>query len=301
MDFGLILPSYRPGATAEGIEAAGDLVARLGWSTVWSTDHVLVPADAAKEYGHLFEAFTTLAYLGGRNPELKLGSSVMVVPMRNAVVLAKELASLDALTRGRVIAGVGIGWNRQEFANLGVDERFTRRGAYLDETIRLWRHLWSGSEEPFEGRFHRFDDFAFSPLPARGSELPVWVGGRDERALERAGRLAGGYQASATGPAELAPRIPVIRSAADAAGRPMPALSARVRVRFGPDDGRDYAMWGDADAIASEVEAFAQLGVEHLAVDFVENDPERLAASVERFDREVASRFVEARARSEAT
>ena len=122
------------------------------------------------------------------------------------MLLAKELATLDDLTDGRVIAGVGIGWNETEFANLGMADRFRVRGAYLDETIAVWRHLWSGSAEPFQGRFHSFDDFAFAPLPRHGAALPIVVGGRAEPALKRAGRLGDGYQSSASSAAKYADR-----------------------------------------------------------------------------------------------
>ena len=288
MDFGLILSSYRPGATVEGIEAATELVSRLGWSTVWTTDHLLPGPEVADEYGHLFEALTTLAYLGGRNPTVRLGTSVIVVPMRNAIVVAKEFASLDALTRGRVIAGLGIGWYEPEFANVGYAERFGQRGAFLDETIALFRHLWRGAPGPFEGRFHRFDEVFFSPVPAQPGGIPIWLGGSSVPALARAGRLADGYQSSSSGPAQIAERVPFIREAAAAAGRPMPALSARVPVSFASGEGRAYSMTGTPEQMIADVEAFAREGVEHLAVDFVETDPDRLAALVERFDREVA-------------
>lgn len=288
MDYGLILPSLGDGATREGIEAAAELAERHGFIDVWTTDHVLVDASAAEDYGTIFEAVTTLAYLAGRTTRVRLGASVFVVPMRNAVVLAKELATIDKLSRGRLIAGVGVGWSRVEFANVGVTDRFSVRGAYTEETIRLWRHLWSGADWPFHGRFHTFDDFVFGPLPEQGGALPIWIGGRHEAALRRAGRLADAYHASAASPAALGPRIPVIRAAAEEVGRPMPRLSARVRVRLGdtgPIDG--YAMRGTPEAIATEIRAFAALGVEHLALGFAARDPEGLAREVEAFVREV--------------
>lgn len=287
IDFGLVLPSYRRGASAEGIESATETAARLGWESVWTTDHLLVGPPASEEYGHLFEAVATLAYLGGREPRLLLGTSVIVVPLRNAVILARQLASIDVLTRGRLVVGVGIGWNEPEFRNLGVAERFRHRGAYLDESVQLWRHLWSGSAEPFGGRFHRFADVAFSPLPTRGANLPIWVGGRSERALARAGRLGDGYQASQTSPAQLAVRVPLIRQAALATGRPMPRISARVHARFGPHEGTDYALAGTPEQMLAEISAFRAQGASHLAVDFAETDPTRLAGAMERFDREV--------------
>jgi len=290
MDYGLCLPNMPAGASREGLEAAAELAARHGFSTVWTTDHVLVGHDAADEYGHIFEAILTLAWIGARVPGIRLATSVIVVPQRNAVVLAKELATLDALSDGRVIAGVGVGWNEHEFANIGADDRFHERGAYLDETIRLWRHLWSGSTAPFEGRFHRFDDFAFGPLPAQGSAVPIVVGGRAEAALRRAGSLGDGYHSSATGPAKYAERLPVIRAAADAAGRPMPWLSARVRLRFGEPTDRYYAMQGSPDDIAAEVRAWADIGVTHLAMWIESTDPAVIARDIDRFMAEVVPR-----------
>jgi alkanesulfonate monooxygenase SsuD/methylene tetrahydromethanopterin reductase-like flavin-dependent oxidoreductase (luciferase family) len=212
---------------------------------------------------------------------------VLVVPQRNAVILAKELATLDALSAGRVIAGVGVGWNATEFGNLGAADRFHVRGAYLDETISLWRHLWSGSAEPFEGRFHPLTDFTFAPLPAQRSSLPIWIGGGAEAALRRAGRIADGYHASAIGPEAFAKRLPVIRAAAEDAGRPMPTLSARVRVQFDVSPGAGYVMHGSAEDVAAEVRTWADLGVEHLALFFLADSPDAMVAAARRFATEV--------------
>ena len=288
MDYGLALPNFPDGASPEGIEAAAEVAERLGWSTVWTTDHVLVNQAAADEYGRIYEAILTLAWVGARHPGLRLGTSVIVVPQRNAVLLAKELATLDSLSGGRVIAGVGVGWSQDEFANLGAAERFRVRGAYLDETIRLWRHLWGGSHEPFHGRFHTFDDFAFGPLPVQGAALPIVIGGRAEAALRRAGGLADGYHSSASSPAAYGERVPVVRAAADAAGRPAPWLSARVRVQFDSVTDRYYAMRGTPEEIAAEARAFAGHGVTHLALYFETTDPGKVVAQAERFAREVA-------------
>jgi probable F420-dependent oxidoreductase len=289
MDFGLILPGYRAGATTAGIEAAADAAARLGWHSVFTTDHVLVePSKWSEDYFHIFDPLITLAHLGARQPSLRLGASVLVVPMRNAVVLAKELATLDALSGGRLICGVGVGWNRKEFGFLGAGDRFGRRGAYLEESIALWRHLWDGGTGPFEGRFHSFDEVRFGPLPEQRAALPIWIGGRSEAALSRAGRLADGYHASATSPAQMAVRIPLIRAAAEEAGRQVPLLSARVRVVFGAreeDDG--YAIAGTPAQMVGELAAWTELGAAHMAFDFVETDVQRSVELIERFDTDV--------------
>lgn len=288
MRYGICLPNFTDLASPETIDAAAGAAERLGWETVWTTDHVLVDrGDDATDYRTNYDAIQTLAWVGARHSRIRLGTSVIVVPQRNAVVLAKELATLDALSGGRAIAGVGVGWNELEFANLGVSERFGVRGAYLDETIAVWRHLWSGSGEPFRGRFIELDDFVFRPVPAQGAALPILVGGRAEAALRRAGRVADGYHASAASPAALARRIPAIREAAEAAERPMPELSARVRVEFGPAKDRYYAMRGAAEEVAAEVRAFAALGVEHLALAFMDLPEAAMVTAMERFAAEV--------------
>jgi alkanesulfonate monooxygenase SsuD/methylene tetrahydromethanopterin reductase-like flavin-dependent oxidoreductase (luciferase family) len=212
---------------------------------------------------------------------------VIVVPLRNAVVLAKQLATVDALSNGRLIAGFGVGWSPDEFGNVGVAGRFHERGAYTEETINLCRHLWSGSREPFQGRFHQFDDFVFAPLPAQGANVPIWIGGRDERALRRVGRLADAYHASATSPATYATRIPIIRAAAEAAGRPMPRLSGRARLELDAGAQSFYTMHGSPADVAGEIRAFAALGVDHLAVAFPPRDGEGLIRAVDRFFDEV--------------
>jgi probable F420-dependent oxidoreductase len=292
MRYGLCLPNFTALASTQAIEAAADAADRLGFEDVWTTDHVLVDSSAdAADYRTNFDVLETLAWVGARHPGLGLGSSVIVVPQRNGIVVGKQLATLDALSSGRVIAGVGVGWSEAEFANLGMAERYAVRGAYLEETIRLWRHLWSGSTEPFEGRFHHLTDFVFGPLPAQRSSLPIWIGGRNDAALARAGRLADGYHSSATSPESYARRIPTIRAAAEAAGRSMPVLSARVRLAFEqPAESsavRPYAIRGDAQRMRAEIARWEDLGVEHLAIWPVADSIDHFVAAAERFTRDI--------------
>ena len=287
MDYGLCLPNTGRHASAGLIDAAAALVNRLGWSTVWTTDHVLADRSNRSDYGQAFEAIETLAWVGARYPRLRLGTSVIVVPMRNAVLLAKELATLDALSGGRVVAGVGVGWLEAEFANLAVRDRFRVRGAYVDETIRLWRHLWSGSSEPFEGRFHSFHDFVFGPLPVQGGALPIVVGGASPAALRRAATLADGYQSTSTGPDGYERRIAQLREAAAAAERPAPRLGARLRVQLDRPAGSRYSLAGSVGDVAAELRRFGSLGVSEVALAFDEPSADALLAAIERFDREV--------------
>ena len=297
MRFGLCLPNYTTLASPESIDAVAAAAERLGWESVWTTDHVLVDAgDDAADYRTNFDVLETLAWVGARYPTVGLGTSVIVVPQRNAVVLAKQLATLDALSAGRVIAGIGVGWSEREFANLAMADRFAVRGAFVEETIGLWRHLWSGSTEPFEGRFHHLSDFVFGPVPAQKAGLPIWIGGRAEKALERAGRLADGYHSSSTSPEAYERRIPTIRAAAEVAGHPMPTLSARVRVEFDAPvraaKPRPYAMRGTADDVSAEIAKFAAAGVEHLAIFVEAPSLDAMLTAIERFSTEVMATAV---------
>lgn len=295
MDFGLVLPTMPKGATPEGIEAAAEAAQRFGWSTVWATDHIIPgrgPLGENEEYAYIFEAITTLAHIGGRFPSLRLGTSAICVPMRNnAPLLAKELATVDALTHGRLTVAVGIGdeEDRPEYANLGSTDRFRQRGVYIEETIHLWRHLWAGNKEPFEGRFHHLTDYAFGPLPAQGAHLPIWTGGRSEPAYRRAGRISDGYHASQTGPEDLRPRLPIILAEAKSVGRPVPTLSIRTRVKPGRERGPVYALTGTPENMLADLHAFAELGVQHIAVLLEGHTPEKVTSAAEWFAGQVVA------------
>ena len=289
MHFGLILPSKRTGANPEAVLATTQTAERLGWRSVWADDHILVDRSATGPYRTIFEVVTTLAWLAGQTSRIRLGTSVIVVPQRNAVVTAKELATVDLLSGGRMVAGVGLGWNEQEYRNLGVEDRFRVRGAFLDETIALWRHLWSGAETPFEGRFHRIPEAVMAPPPPQGGALPIIVGGRSDHGVRRAGRLGDGYQLSQNGPAGLAARLPILRAAAESAGRPVPPTSARAQVYFGPPPpgATPAALHGTPEEIGRVIDEWAALGLDELALDIDETDAERGVAKMERLHREV--------------
>jgi alkanesulfonate monooxygenase SsuD/methylene tetrahydromethanopterin reductase-like flavin-dependent oxidoreductase (luciferase family) len=290
MRLGVILPTHGPAASTEAIDAVASAAARIGWSSVWTTDHLLVPSGEENEaYGRIFEATSTLAWVAGRHPDLRVGFSVIIPAMRDAPLLAKQLATIDVLTGGKLVVGVGSSEKHDlpEYENLGKAERFAKRGAYLDETIALWRHLWSGDTAPFEGEFHHLRDFTFDPLPVQGAELPLWVGGRNDRILRRAATLCDGYHASQTGPADVAERIPKLQAFAEEAGRRMVTLSVRCRVRFNAEPIGVYSLHGEPSEMIDEVRAFADLGVDELVLTFNERGPDAIVAAMERFQHEV--------------
>jgi len=292
MQIGLVLPTIGPGANRGAIDAAVTAATDLGWTSVWVTDHLMVPdGPEADEYGTILEAIVSLAYVAGRDTGLTIGTSVLIPPMRNPVILAKQLATLDVLTGGKVIAGVGVADRHDlpEFTNLGASERFTRRGAFVDETIALWRHLWSGGKPPFTSEFHDLQDYVFGPLPVQGGDLPIWTGGRSGAAIRRAASLADGYHAAQTGPSDLRERIPVLHALCDEAGRSLPTISVRARVHFGSDHDHPYAISGDAPEMQVDVAEFAGLGVEHLVVVLGTTESDELRRRAERFQAEVVA------------
>lgn len=290
MTFGIVLPNKGPAAGRAMLDAAASIAVELGWRSGWVTDHLMVPpGPEADEYGSMLEAVTTLAWLGGRHEDLVLGASVISPAMRDAPMLAKELATLDVLLSGRLIVGVGVSdtGDLPEYENMGKGERFRVRGAYVDEAIRLWRHLWSGSTEPFHGRFHTLEDFTFAPLPPQGAGIPIWAGGRSDRALRRTAELGDGYHAAQTGPADLVERLPRLRAALDLTGRAWPYVSTRARVKYGARQGEKYALVGEAPDMVDEVVAFSRAGNDELVLVFDADDPVTLVAQARRFSMDV--------------
>lgn len=290
MRFGLVLPSIGRGAGPGALEAAAGIGQELGWTSVWVTDHLLVPRGPEEaEYGTLLEAICSLTWVAARFEGLTAGTSVLVPAMRDAPLLAKQLATLDILTGGRLVVGVGASdaHDDAEYANLGKTGRFARRGAYLDEAVALWRHLWSGRTDPFRGEFHTLTDYCFQPLPPQGAGIPIWCGGRSQRAIRRTAELADGYHAAQTGPEQLRDRIPLITQAVASTGRPLPALSVRARVKFGTAPGPVYAICGSHQAMTGQLLEFAALGVSDLVLVLPSSEPAGLTALARRFDREV--------------
>ena len=157
---------------------------QAGYESIWVSDHLLVPESGGRLPPiEILEPIATLAYVAAVTSRIKLATSVIVVPYRNAIHLAKELATLDRLSSGRVVAGVASGWLEAEFRALGVS--FEKRGAYTDEAIKLMRAAWSSAIPEFHGEFFDLSGMRFGPRPAAGN-IPIWVGGTSRRARSAA-------------------------------------------------------------------------------------------------------------------
>ncbi len=145
MKFGVCVPNYGETASLEGIRSLAVEVERLGYESLWTTDHVLMPRNSGTPYERIFDSIASLAYLAPVTKSVRLGISSLIIGMRNPVVAAKQLASIDTFAGGRVLVALASGWNEKEFFFLGAD--YHRRGKKLDESIALLRSLWRGGKE----------------------------------------------------------------------------------------------------------------------------------------------------------
>jgi len=184
MKFGVCVPNYGATASADALASVAVEAESLGYDSVWTTDHVLMPLNSGTPYERILDSIASLAYIAPQTKKVRLGISALIIAMRNPAVVAKQLASIDSFSRGRVLLAIGAGWNEKEFAFVGSD--FHTRGARVDESIRLLRGLWRG-ETKFSSRKlpQAFDGAVFDPRPS-SNELEVWIGGTSEAAMRRA-------------------------------------------------------------------------------------------------------------------
>jgi probable F420-dependent oxidoreductase len=181
MHFGVILPNYGRDASPAAIRRTTELAVELGFDSVWTTEHIIVGPEGVDPYGRVYDPLVTLGWIAGWTEELRLGTSIVLVPLHNPMHLAKEVATLQELSGGRFQLGVGMGWHKDEYDFMGVP--FKGRGRRGDEAIRLMRALWSG-ESDFDGEFWSFHDATAEPDPSPQPE--IWVGGSSAPAIRRA-------------------------------------------------------------------------------------------------------------------
>lgn len=187
MKFGVCVPNYGESSSPEALRTVALEAQRNGCDSVWTTDHLLMPRNSGTPYERIFDSVTTLAYLAAVTDKVKLGISSLITAMRNPVVIAKQLATIDNLSKGRVMLATSAGWNEKEFAHLGSN--FHNRGKRLDASIRLIRALWKG-ETSFKSEILglEFNDAVFEPRPIQ-KHLTMWIGGTSKAAMKRAATL----------------------------------------------------------------------------------------------------------------
>ena len=298
MKYGFNLTTRGPLATPEGLAALTSHGEDLGYDAVFVGDHILVPRNIASPYpnteggefpgtptGASLEQLTLLSFLAGRTRTIRLVTGVLIVPHRNPLVAAKALATMDVLSEGRLVVGVGVGWMREEFETLGLPS-IEERGAVTDEYIRAFKELWTSENPTFEGKYCRFGDIGFQPKPMQKPHPPIWVGGESRPALRRAAELGNGWYPLASNPAfplatpeQLAAALERLGSHARRDGRDPAEIEVSYRTHMFElegnggsrafSDGERPPLVGSAEQIASGIRRYEDMGVSRLVFDFV--------------------------------
>jgi probable F420-dependent oxidoreductase len=250
MRYGIHLPHAGDQATPALLRRFAVKAEELGLDDVWVSEHIIVPRDQFPRSPLFFDPVLSLTWVAAVTRRVRLGTSVLVLPMRHPLPLAKELATLHNLSEGRLILGAGVGWLKPEFAALGVP--FEERGRRLDEGLAMMRAVWSQDPVTFKSRYIPavIEGMTMTPMPV--SPIPLWLGGSSDAALQRTIRVADGWHGSRHTPEEAAPIIQRLRAA-----RPEPGFTISMRVQW---DGMDFG------ALKAEVDGLAAVGVEHIMI-----------------------------------
>jgi probable F420-dependent oxidoreductase len=284
MDIGCQLPMQGPVATREALVTFAREAERHRMASLWVSDHVIIPHTVSAGYpGGRFphppdkpylEPVALLAAAAMCTTEARLGASVFVLGHRHPVVMAKMLTAIDALSNGRLICGVGVGWWQQELETLGAP--FHARGRQADEMLRVFKELWTADNPRFEGEFFRFRDIGFAPKPVQKPHPPIWVGGNSPGAFRRVVTLGDGWHASTRTLAELRDGLGRLRAAADAAQRPWESITLSLRWGL-----TDELLQQGTQAVVDQMCECKRLGLAHLMIDFRRDDLGRMLELLE--------------------
>jgi probable F420-dependent oxidoreductase len=269
MEIGVHLPQIGPLANRDGLAAFARAAEDRGFDSLWVSDHVIVPRSLESKYPYspdgsfpvppdvpFLEPLAALLYVSGVTERAKLGTTILVIPMRNPIVTPKILATLDVLSNGRLLLGVGAGWMGEEFELLGVP--FEKRGARTSEYIRLYKALWTEDNPSFQGKFWQVENVGFAPKPVQKPHPPIWVGGHSAPALKRAGTLADAWHAVGLPAPKVAADYAEVRRHAEAAGRDPASVGLTIRTRL--------PLKEPAQAVEM-MQAYRDIGVSHAVIE----------------------------------
>ena len=270
MDIGCHLPTQGPLATREALSRFCREAEARNIASLWVSDHVVFPRQKSGEYpGGRFphapdtaylEPVAVLAAAAMATERARLGSSVFILGHRHPVVMAKMLTTIDALSTGRLIVGVGVGWWEEELTILGVP--YKQRGRHADEILKIFKTLWTSDHPTFEGEFFRFDDLGFQPKPVQKPYPPIWVGGNSPGAFRRVVEYGNGWHATFLSPEQLQAGLTQLRAAADKAKRSMDTIEISMRV------GAKGPIRESRQQLLDLLGAYKRAGLTHVVLDF---------------------------------
>jgi probable F420-dependent oxidoreductase len=286
MRFGVTVPNYRRLASPDNLRHVATRSEALGFDSLWVTDHVVVPKPYREMFGTtVYDPLSVLAFLAQLTQRVELGTAVLVIPYRHPVNVAKQLATIDNLSGGRLVFGTGAGWAREEFDALGV--AYAERGPITDEYLRAILELWTNPTPSFDGRYVSFHDVHAEPRPLRRPHPPILVGGYSRKAIRRAVTLGQGWLPDGMSLPELERAIQFLRQSAETAGRDPRSLSVALRtglmlaeVSGGVDATKSATPWeqsaafangedrlpfrGSAAQVVDDIAEAERIGVDHL-------------------------------------
>ena len=278
-------------ANNQGIEDVQDilrLAARaeeLGFDSVWASDHVFNSGHVLQRIGDkpYYEPMTILSYVAATTKSVLLGTSVLVLPNHNPINLAKTAATLDVMSGGRLVLGVGVGAVENEMEAMGSP--YAERGAITDESIQVMKELWTQQDPSFQGRFHSFSGMKFSPKPAQNPHVPLIIGGSSRAAIRRAARLGNGWHPSALPLEEFSQKIQYLRERTKTSGRTSDEIPISVSAAIRGQKG--HALGTDPEEILQKARSYEELGVQRIVISSNTRDPDQMLPDMEMLAREV--------------
>ena len=294
MDFGVCLPQYGREVAFDDLRAVAEDAEAFGFDSVWVSDHIITPEHLQASIGPtFFDAFVVLSHASALTRRVKLGTTVMVAPYRNPVVAAKIISTLDALSGGRVILGVGTGGAPDEFAALGIPE--SQRGARTDEYLAAMIELWTNDPSNYHGRFVSFESVRFAPKPVQKPHPPIWVGGRSDPALRRAVRFGSAWHPTQMPVDTLRERMSRLAELSSGSGRPVPPdTTIHQSVAFqenGGQAGERRLGRGTPGQVAEDLAAYGDTGITTVVCNFRAADTDDQRRAMENFARQVMPRL----------
>ena len=311
MQYGFYLPSGGQAAQPDNLTSIAQQGDKLGFFCMVMPDHVVQPRTVDSQYPYSvtgdiqqahstasderLEQITTLAYLAGITDQIKLVTSVMIIPYRNPILTAKMLSTLDMLSKGRLILGAGVGWMEEEFELLNT-EPFAERGAVTNEYLRAFIELWTSDNPAFKGKYLNFSDITFLPKPVQKPHPPIWIGGQSKPPIRRAAQIGnawhpvGAIPAAPLEPEELAENLVLLHDYAEKAGRDPSQIEVSVKAPLYDSNnsgGPRRRFTGSPDEVRQDVQTYADVGVTHLIFDFRTADPHQTEDRMAQFSEEV--------------
>jgi probable F420-dependent oxidoreductase len=277
MKVGVNLINFGPGVTPESLLNCTQFAESAGYHMIMISDHVVLTRDVASQYpAPFYDPFATLSWLSAFTRKILLGTTVIVLPYRSPLLVARMSANLDCFSNGRFILGVGAGWAAQEFETLGLE--FHKRGAISDEYLAALKMLWTNDVATFEGKFVSFKEVWTGPRPVQSPHPPIWVGGSSDGALRRAVRYGDAWHPIRIRVDWLRhDGIPRLRRIADAEKKPVPGLCPRIRLRITDTpvlETHRVAGEGTLDQVRKDFESLKQLGADYVLLDTFTGDIE---------------------------